>query len=273
MIEKDNVLIVIDEFINDENFFAYLSAIQAYEKGHEYKIESWNKIHKDTKKSNLCIYLILPTMRYNDIFKKCLKYLEVIRTDKVIPPSISCACALSYAKAKALSSSTRPLAVSLGMLLGSEAGAHPDVANLLTTFKNRNALLLDRAFESMYPACVEEICNINNIPISLYDASQSLEEQTQLVYECDAVIGISGFATYLASSLRMPVLEYQTQSFLYKWSNPNYFVISSDVDKTIFSTGIKLCLSAIDGLIRTERGTSIARSAEILSERPFPLQV
>lgn len=238
----DNALIMLGDDITDETVLAALSAVQTFEKNAVDKVNSWNAVHKDNKKSELKIYLICPS-RYEFLFKRCLKNVEGIYNDAMRVPKLSYTYITYLANERANKigiNTDKPLAIALGIILGAEAPVLPDVSNLITCHtKQASSILCD--------PLLSKVSALTNKAVILAQNDSDLEDRTMDVFQAEYVVGYSSYETYLACCLQKPVFEVQLGRGLFKWSNKKYVCITDDSNEEVISKGIDLCLQQAIG--------------------------
>lgn len=257
LVRHENVLIWIKD-CNDLSVLPMASAIQAYVRDAFRKHEGFASQRR--LKSNFSLTLDLATTqeivdRYGWFFEILIPHLGrivVIEETTQLAPSCGakydCIFDLNEQTARNIGCIThRPLVQSFGIMLGAEATTFPEsIENLCQEYSPADTVLLSPAIDNVltFQNCKAELLSKVSDPVRI-EKDAPLQERIRAVFEAKAVIAETSFETYLASCLKKPVLELNTDSALNKWDNPNYFPMVI-LNKESFGKGLSLCLARAD---------------------------
>lgn len=222
----ENVLFQINE-CNDVTLFPLISALQGYVSSAVAKHKAWaSYAHADSALTLTVSLLISEEMiSYVWLFRKLVPCLDRIVSSHTMLDlsSFDAIFSLDEYSARCIGEKThKHLAISYGILIGGNSSSLPTmVENLVDSYTPMNKVLIHPQLAGHIEALGVRLdyTRIHFIP----DGSPSLEERIRCVFSCAGIIAPLSLESYLASSLRKPVLELSTDSALTQWDNPQYY--------------------------------------------------
>lgn len=257
---REKLLFVLSD-VTDQTVLPILSALQAYcslavtkQQAHYRMYHSDPKLEVDVQ---ITYHILCYDPTFNFIFEMCMPEGTLVSSSieafRKHYGTYDCIFEMSETLARKIVGSTRRhLVDGFAISIGSEASSLPDVSKLCPEYSYAYDILLC----PKVPSEVVALLPVNKTLRHILHRP-SLQERIRNVFFARAVIGETSFETYLASALHRPVLEFNTDPHLHKWTNPKYVSIVVPTSDAI-QKGVRICLSHLDSdaSIQTVQETS-----------------
>ena len=258
---KEAVAIIIAADVSARDILAAVSAVKSYIVDAYAKTKSWNKLYKQMRKLELAVFVQGP-QEYRWLFEKVIpectyKTIEDDDTWDYVT-RLSTSVARNIAAAGNLH-----ISQSYGVILGSNPQSLPDLTSLLSSSSyNSNTVLLVAETQEDAAYFEELMKPVSTVTETILTTDVYTEDIVQKINSFEAVVGIAGFETYMASCFKKPVLEFvlpEDLGFYSQWTNPFYTPVVMSDESVLDMTNLR---SAMHRMVSFYRARGMKRQLE-----------